>query len=182
MKRLVLSTVMLVAACGAAFAQGSIGMGGTLSPSYLLILSQGTSGPTNGGSSTAASIALGTIAYYGTSSASTGVTQSTTGDTHSSDVGHTILSFPVNIEIDKANTSSTTFTLNAALASSAVTGTTVGMGTSTPTILTTAAAALTTTGSYGTGVDYTVTVNANTTVLDAMGPLGQTINLTFTPN
>lgn len=182
MKRIVLSAVMLVATCGAAFAQsGSMGMGGTLSASYQLIISQGTSGPTLGGTSTAASIGLGTILYYGTSSNATGVTQNNTGDTHGSDTGSIALSFPVKVEIDKANSSSANYTLNAALSAAAVSGTTVLIGSST---LTTTAAdtMLTATGTYGSAVGYTVTLNVGTAVVQADAPLGQTINLSCTPN
>jgi hypothetical protein len=180
MKRLVLSTAILVAGCGAAFGQATIAMSGTVSPTYQLILSQGTGGPTLGGGTTAATIAVGTILFYGTSSNATGVTQTNTGDTHGTDTGTIALSFPVNIEVDKANSASANFTLNAYLAAAAVTNTTVTMG---GTTLTTTAAdtALTTAGVYGTAAAYTVGVNVGTGVLQSASPLGQTINITFTP-
>ncbi len=183
MKRLVLSAAMLVATCGAAFAQGSMGMSGTLSPTYQLIISGASGSPTLGGSATAATIGLGTIKFYGTKANATGVTQTNTGDTSGSDTGTIALSFPVNIEVDKANSSSPNYTLSAALTAAAVTGTTVTMGASTPLTLTTIAAdsQLTNLGAYGTATPYTVGFNIGTGVVGDSA-LSQTINITFAPN
>ncbi len=181
MKRLVLSAVILVATCGGAFAQ--IGMGGTVSPSYQLVITSG-SGPTLTGSGTASvSLNLGSgIVFYGTSSITSGVMQNNTGSTSGSATGAggtTALSFPVNIEVDEANSSSATFTLDAALSAAAVSGTTVSMGTIST--LSTTAQHLTQTGAYGSAVTYTIGISYGTLVTNASSPLAQTINITYTP-
>jgi hypothetical protein len=180
MKRFVLSTVILVATCSGAFAQATIAMSGTLAPTYQLIISGNEAGPTVSGAATAATIALGTINFYGTLSNAAGVTQVNSGSTSGSNTGAIALSFPVNIEVDKANSPSANFTLNAALSAAAVTGTTVTMGGSTLTT-TAAASVLTSTGVYGAPASYVVGLNVGATVLQSASPLGQTIDITFTP-
>jgi hypothetical protein len=182
MKHFLITVGILLASNFAWAADGTITMSGTLSPSYQLIIAQGSIGPTVGGTTTAATIGLGEgIAFYGTSTVTTGVTQSNTGDTHSTDTGNINLSFPVNIEVDSANSPSAHYTLDAALSEAAVTGTTVKMGGKT---LTTTASdsALTTAGVYGTGADYTISLDISTSVVQSAGALGQEINITFTPS
>jgi hypothetical protein len=181
MKRLVLSAAMLVAGCGGAFAQ--IGMSGTVSPSYQLIISSG-SGPTLTGSGTATtSLNLGTgIAFYGTSVTTSGVTQNNSGNTLGSSSGaggSTLLSFPVTIEVDEANSLSSHFELDAALSAAAATGITVSMGSQAT--LGTTPLALETSASYGTPAVYTIGISYLTTVTQATTPLSQTISITYNP-
>lgn len=145
MKNAVLAVAVTLLFAAAAFADSSSGtltVTGTVASSINLTI-QSAGGTTGGTGTASATSALGSISKYG--SASTGFTLARGGSNWT-------LSSTVGVKVDKANLTSTDYTLTAQLGSAPASGITWKLNGST--LSDSAATTLTSTGTYGSTGSY----------------------------
>jgi hypothetical protein len=151
-------------------ATGTLGVTATVASSIKMVFNTDAAGVALGGAGTnAATLAFGTVSAYGTI-ATPNVTRTATATTFT-------VSSPFDVNVIKANSSSTNYTLTAALASADAVNTWL-IGSTT---LTTTAQQLTATGAYTTNVPYTLALTIPFTVADAT-VISNTINFVATGN
>ncbi len=163
------TTAPVLAASGTA--TGTLGVTATVTASIKMVFNTDASGVTLGGAGTnAATLAFGTVSAYGTI-ATPNVTRTATATTFT-------VSSPFDVDVIKANSASSTYTLTAQLAAAdAVNTWTVG---GTP-VTNASAATITTTGAYTTNVPFVLALTVPFTVADAT-VISNTINFTATGN
>ncbi len=177
MRRIIIGLTLLLAASSLVWADGgTLGLSGELQASYLFTIAAGSGGPTPGGTGTASTVGVGTIVAYGTSSPTTGITQTNSGAAATRSVN---LEFPINVEVDMANGSSPNYTLTAQLTSAPAAGMTWKMGGQT--LSNAAPATLGSTINYNSGNDYTISIDISRSVVGSAN-LTNTVNLAYTPN
>ncbi len=163
------TTAPVLAASGTA--TGTLGVTATVAASIKMVFNTDASGVTLGGAGThAATLAFGTVSAYGTI-ATPNVTRTATATTFT-------VSSPFDVNVTKANSASSNYTLTAQLAAAdAVNTWTVG-GTA---VTSASAASITTTGAYATNVPFVLALTVPFTVADAT-VISNTINFTATGN
>ena len=137
-----LATMMLAANAVAATASGTLTVTGTLDSSVTLVV-QSAGGTTSGTGTAAATSALGSISKYGSAP---------TGFTLARGASNWTLSSTVGVQVDKANLTSTDYTLTAQLGSAPASG--VAWKLNGSTLSDSAATTLTSTGTYGSTGSY----------------------------
>lgn len=145
MKKFVLFTaasLMITASAMADTASGSLTVTGTVESSINLTI-ESAGGTTSGTGTSAATSALGNISKYGSAP---------TGFTLARGASDWTLSSTVGVKVDKANLTSTDYTLTAQLGSAAASGNTWKLNGST--LSDSAATTLTSTGTYGSTGSY----------------------------
>lgn len=145
MKRMVVLAAAVLMAAGAAFAEtssGTLTVTGTVASSINLTI-ESAGGTTSGTGTAAATSALGSISKFG--SAPTGFTLARGGSDWT-------ISSTVGVKVDKANLTSTDYTLTAQLGSAPASGITWKLNGST--LSDSAATTLTSTGTYGSTGSY----------------------------
>jgi hypothetical protein len=158
-----------VQSASATSATGTVAVSATTVASVSLTFVTDGSGITLGGTSTsAASVAFGSVQAYG-GSVPTGVTKSVNGPTNWS------LSTPIDVVVEVANQTSSNYTLTAALQTADSTNT-WALG---ATNLSTTPSTLTSTGAYGsTAYTFKLTIPFSA----AAGAISNTMNFTATAN
>ncbi len=153
----------------AATASGTVAMSATTTGTLNMTFVTDASGIAVGGTGTsAATIAFGTVQAFG-GSLPTGVTRSVNGTTNWT------LSTPFDVEVDKSNLASATYTLDASLnAADATNAWALGA-----TVLTATPAAMTATGVYGSTA---YTLNLTIPFSETAGLISNNINFTATSN
>src|SRR5947209_3494528 len=167
-----LAAVLAICMCAQnAFAQtasGTLTVTGTISSSLTLLV-QNAGGTTSGTGTAAATSALGNISKFGSAP---------TGFTLARGASNWTLSSTVGVEVDKANLTSTDYTLTAQLGSAPASGVTWKLNGST--LSDSAATTLTSTGTYASTGSYSwdivVADSASAAAID------NTINFTATAN
>jgi predicted secreted protein len=139
---LVATTMMFAANAVAATASGTLTVTGTLDSSVTLVV-QSAGGTTSGTGTAAATSALGSISKYGSAP---------TGFTLARGASNWTLSSTVGVQVDKANLTSTDYTLTAQLGSAPASG--VAWKLNGSTLSDSAATTLTSTGTYGSTGSY----------------------------
>jgi predicted secreted protein len=137
-----LATMMFAANAVAATASGTLTVTGTLDSSVTLVV-QSAGGTTSGTGTAAATSALGSISKYGSAP---------TGFTLARGASNWTLSSTVGVQVDKANLTSTDYTLTAQLGSAPASG--VAWKLNGSTLSDSAATTLTSTGTYGSTGSY----------------------------
>ena len=137
-----LATMMLAANAVAATASGTLTVTGTLESSLTLVV-QSAGGTTSGTGTAAATSALGSISKYGSAP---------TGFTLARGASNWTLSSTVGVQVDKANLTSTDYTLTAQLGSAPASG--VAWKLNGSTLSDSAATTLTSTGTFGSTGSY----------------------------
>lgn len=144
-KILVIAAVVLLAAAsgaGAATSSGTLTVTGTLESSINLTI-ESAGGTTSGTGTAAATSALGSLSKFGSAP---------TGFTLARGASDWTLSSTVGVKVDKANLTSTDYTLTAQLGSAPASGVTWKLNGST--LSDSAATTLTSTGTYGSTGSY----------------------------
>jgi predicted secreted protein len=134
--------IMFAANAVAATASGTLTVTGTVDSSLTLVV-QSAGGTTSGTGTAAATSALGTISKYGSAP---------TGFTLARGASNWTLSSTVGVQVDKANLTSTDYTLTAQLGSAPASG--VAWKLNGSTLSDSAATTLTSTGTYGSTGSY----------------------------
>jgi predicted secreted protein len=134
--------IMFAANAVAATASGTLTVTGTVDSSLTLVV-QSAGGTTSGTGTAAATSALGTISKYGSAP---------TGFTLARGASNWTLSSTVGVQVDKANLTSTDYTLTAQLGSAPASG--VAWKLNGSTLSDSAATTLTRTGTYGSTGSY----------------------------
>lgn len=173
MKKLLLTAAAAAACLGSAAASaatssGTLTVTGTVESSINLTV-ESAGGTTSGTGTAAATSALGSISKYG--SAPTGFTLARGASNYT-------LSSTVGVKVDKANLTSTDYTLTAQLGSAAASGVTWKLNGST--LSDSAATTLTSTGTYGSTGSYSWDVVIADSA--AAAAIDNTINFTATSN
>jgi len=137
-----LAAMMFAANAVAATASGTLTVTGTLDSSVTLVV-QSAGGTTSGTGTAAATSALGSISKYGSAP---------TGFTLARGASNWTLSSTVGVQVDKANLTSTDYTLTAQLGSAPASG--VAWKLNGSTLSDSAATTLTSTGTYGSTGSY----------------------------
>ena len=137
-----LLAIMFAANAVAATASGTLTVTGTVDSSLTLVV-QSAGGTTSGTGTAAATSALGTISKYGSAP---------TGFTLARGASNWTLSSTVGVQVDKANLTSTDYTLTAQLGSAPASG--VAWKLNGSTLSDSAATTLTSTGTYGSTGSY----------------------------
>lgn len=163
------AVMMFAFAASADTASGTLEVTGTVQSSINLTI-ESAGGTTSGTGSSAATSALGNIAKY--SSAPTGFTLARGASDWT-------LSSTVGVKVDKANLTSTDYTLTAQLLSAAPSGVTFKLNGST--LSNSAATTLTATGTYGSTASYSWDVVVADSVADNSA-IDNTITFTATSN
>lgn len=146
MKKIVILTavtLLFASVASADTSSGTLTVTGTIASSISLTI-ESAGGTTAGTGTEAATSALGTIAKYGTSAP--------TGFTLARGASNWTLSSTVGVKVEKANLTSTDYTLNAQLGSAPASGVTWKLNGST--LSESAATTLTSTGTYGSTGSY----------------------------
>lgn len=156
------------AAASAATSSGTLTVTGTVESSINLTV-ESAGGTTSGTGTASATSALGSISKYG--SAPTGFTLARGASNYT-------LSSTVGVKVDKANLTSTDYTLTAQLGSAAASGVTWKLNGST--LSDSAATTLTSTGTYGSTGSYSWDVVIADSA--AAAAIDNTINFTATSN
>jgi hypothetical protein len=152
-------------------ATGTLGVTATVASSIKMVFNTDASGVTLGGTGTnAATLAFGTVSAYGTI-ATPNVTRTATATTFT-------VSSPFDVNVIKANSASTNYTLTAQLASADAVNTWQVGGV---TVTNASAATITATGAYTTNVPFVLALTIPFTVADAT-VVSNTINFTATGN
>jgi predicted secreted protein len=138
----VLAVMIFAATSFAATASGTLTVTGTLDSSVTLVV-QSAGGTTSGTGTAAATSALGSISKYGSAP---------TGFTLARGASNWTLSSTVGVQVDKANLTSTDYTLTAQLGSAPASG--VAWKLNGSTLSDSAATTLTSTGTYGSTGSY----------------------------
>lgn len=162
------SMMMFAAVASADTSSGTLTVTGTVASSINLTI-ESAGGTTSGTGTAAATSALGTIAKY--SSAPTGFTLARGASDWT-------LSSTVGVKVDKANLTSTDYTLTAQLGGAPATGIVWKLNGST--LSDSAAATLTSTGTYGSTGSYSWDIVTADSA--AAGTLDNAINFTATSN
>jgi hypothetical protein len=137
-----LASLAFAAAAGAATSSGTLTVTGTVDSSISLTV-ESAGGTTSGTGTAAATSALGTISKYGSAP---------TGFTLALGASNWTLSSTVGVQVNKANLTSTDYTLTAQLGSAPASGVTWKLNGST--LSDSAATTLTSTGTYGSTGSY----------------------------
>lgn len=138
----VLATLAVAASASAATSSGTLTVTGTVDSSISLTI-ESAGGTTSGTGTAAATSALGSISKYGSAP---------TGFTLARGASNWTLSSTVGVKVDKANLTSTDYTLTAQLGSAPASGVTWKLNGST--LSDSAAITLTSTGTYGSTGSY----------------------------
>ena len=172
MKRFLLVVLAItVCAAGSAFAatsSGTLTVTGTVESSISLTV-ESAGGTTSGTGTAAATSALGNISKYGSAP---------TGFTLARGASNWTLSSTVGVQVDKANLTSTDYTLTAQLGSAPASGVTWKLNGST--LSDSAATTLTSTGTYGSAGSYSWDVVVADSA--AAAAIDNSINFTATSN
>jgi predicted secreted protein len=156
------------AAAMAATSSGTLTVTGTVESSISLTV-QSAGGTTSGTGTAAATSALGSISKYGSAP---------TGFTLARGASNWTLSSTVGVQVDKANLTSTDYTLTAQLGSAPASGVTWKLNGST--LSDSAATTLTSTGTYGSTGSYSWDIVVADSA--AAAAIDNTINFTATSN
>lgn len=156
------------AAASAATSSGTLTVTGTVESSINLTV-ESAGGTTSGTGTASATSALGSISKYGSAP---------TGFTLARGASNWTLSSTVGVKVDKANLTSTDYTLTAQLGSAAASGVTWKLNGST--LSDSAATTLTSTGTYGSTGSYSWDVVIADSA--AAAAIDNTINFTATSN
>lgn len=158
-------------------ASGTLNVQLTNTSAIVMLLNSNPNGIALGNAGTsAATMDFGTVADYGSTPA--------TGVTEKSGKTSFTISSPFDLQIEMSGSSSTSYTLTAALAANAPAGITIDMNATT---LSTTAQTITATGSYFSNTSHTVKLVISTAASGSGGPvtgtqLTSTIDLTATAN
>lgn len=136
------AVIMFAASSFAATASGTLTVTGTVDSSLTLVV-QSAGGTTSGTGTAVATSALGSISKYGSAP---------TGFTLARGASNWTLSSTVGVQVDKANLTSTDYTLTAQLSTAPASGVTWKLNGST--LSDAAATTLTSTGNYGSAGSY----------------------------
>ena len=158
----------IASAASAATASGTLTVTGTVDSSIMLTVE--SAGGTTGGTGTAAATsALGSITKYGSAP---------TGFTLARSASNWTLSSTVGVQVNKANLTSTDYTLTAQLGSAPATG--IAWKLNGSTLSDSAASTLTSTGTYGSTGSYSWDIVVADTA--AAAAIDNVINFTATSN
>jgi len=169
--RLIALTIATLCVAGIAAADtssGTLTVTGTVASSVNLLV-QSAGGTTSGTGTSAATSALGSISKYGSAP---------TGFTLAQGASNWTLSSTVGVEVDKANLTSTDYTLTAQLGSAPASGITWKLNGST--LSDSAATTLTSTGTYGSTGSYSWDIVVADSA--AAAAIDNVINFTATSN
>jgi hypothetical protein len=171
----VLSVLALTGVANAQTSSGTLGVSATVSGSIVMLITKDTSGMTVGGSSSAATFGFGTVSYYG-GTPPTGVTKTLQAGTSFT------LATPFDVEVDVANSNSTTFSLAATL----TTADTVNSWTVNGFPITSTSGPITSTGGYGAPASYAFNLVVPITLTPVgpatTSPIANTLNFVATAN
>jgi predicted secreted protein len=161
-------TLAIASVASADTASGTLTVTGTVASSMTLSINS-AGGTFSGGGTSAATSALGTISKYGSAP---------TGFTLARGASNWTISSTVGVQVDKANLTSTDYTLTAQLGSAPSSGITWKLNGST--LSNSAATTLTSTGTYGSSGSYSWDVVVADSA--ATGAIDNTIDFTATSN
>ena len=162
------AVLTIAGTASAATSSGTLTVTGTVESSINLTV-QSAGGTTSGTGTAAATSALGSISKYGSAP---------TGFTLARGASNWTLSSTVGVEVDKANLTSTDYTLTAQLGSAPASGVTWKLNGST--LSDSAATTLTSTGTYGSTGSYSWDIVVADSA--AAAAIDNTINFTATSN
>ncbi len=162
------AVLAIAGTASAATGSGTLTVTGTVESSINLLI-QSAGGTTSGTGTSAATSALGSISKYGSAP---------TGFTLARGASNWTLSSTVGVEVDKANLTSTDYTLTAQLGSAPASGVTWKLNGST--LSDSAATTLTSTGTYASTGSYSWDIVVADTA--AAAAIDDTINFTATSN
>jgi len=165
---LALATLCIAGIAAADTSSGTLTVTGTVASSVNLLV-QSAGGTTSGTGTSAATSALGSISKYGSAP---------TGFTLAQGASNWTLSSTVGVEVDKANLTSTDYTLTAQLGSAPASGITWKLNGST--LSDSAATTLTSTGTYGSTGSYSWDIVVADSA--AAAAIDNVINFTATSN
>ncbi|HEV8241835.1 MAG TPA: hypothetical protein VGS57_20900 [Thermoanaerobaculia bacterium] len=172
MKKIVASAIvafaLVAATANAATSSGTLTVTGTIESSISLTI-ESAGGTTSGTGTAAASSDLGSIAKYGSAP---------TGFTLARGASNWTLSSTVGVQVDKANLTSTDYTLTSQLGSAPASGVTWKLNGST--LSDSAATTLTSTGTYGSTGSYSWDIVVADSA--AAAAIDNSINFTATSN
>jgi len=165
---LAIATLAIAGIAAADTSSGTLTVTGTVASSIDLVV-QSAGGTTSGTGTAAATSSLGTISKYGSAP---------TGFTLARGASNWTLSSTVGVEVDKANLTSTDYTLTAQLGSAPASG--VAWKLNGSTLSDSAATTLTSTGTYGSTGSYSWDIVVADSA--AAAAIDNTVNFTATSN
>ena len=183
LKVVTIATLLLLGVIGASAqvtSGGALAVSATVQGSINLVFNSDGSGKalTSGAGTSTATLDFGTVSAYGSTCSTTGVLSG--GVTCTLGSGNFTVSTPFDVQVSKANSASTNYTLTAQLGTTDNANTWKVAG---ATVVSGSAATITSTGSYGSNASNTLALTIPTTGTGSTpGTISNTLNFTATAN